>query len=408
MLYHFNELKEMVFWPASLASRTVNNLLEGWDSEEHYHRFIKASTALLERTTKTFPKPLFSINSVERDGKKIDIIEKVAQVKPFCVFKKFQKVSNGEQIDFEDDPIVLIVAPLSGHYATLLRDTVRAMLPYHTVYITDWRNTRHVDMKWGDFSLDNYIDYLLDFLRFMGKPIHVMAVCQPSVPVLAAASLLAEYKEPCQPKSLILMGGPIDTRINPGKVNKFSQEHSIHWFQRNLIATVPRYYEGSGRKVCPGFIMLSGFMSLNLERHQEASFKLFNHLIKGDMESAEAHKKFYNEYRAVMDLPASYFLQSIEMVFQKYSLPKGEMFWRGYRIQPELIKQTALMTIEGELDDISCPGQTAAAHDLCRSLPDKMRRHHFQKNVGHYGLFNGRRWRSEVQPIISKFITEFD
>ncbi len=404
MLYHLNEFKNAALQPTHMWSEALDLLMTSVPGEQGpFSKMVSASAEMVERSTRIFPKPEFGINTVERGGDILSIEEHRVMMKPFCSLVHFRRFIKNRPFQSKD-PKVLIVAPLSGHFATLLRDTARAMIPDHDVYITDWVDAKQVPLKEGIFSFDHYVDYLLDFIRYLGKDLHLIAVCQPSVPVMCVTSLLAEYKEPCQPKTMTLMGGPIDTRINPGKVNEFAQEHSIDWYRRKLIAKVPHYYPGGGRRVIPGFVMLTGFMSLNLERHQEANVKLFQHLIQGDDESAEAHRKFYDEYRAVMDLPEDYFLQSIDYAFMRYLLPKGMMTWRGYLIRPDKITNTALLTVEGELDDISCPGQTYAAHDLCTSLPRSMKAHHFQEGVGHYGIFNGRRWRQIIQPRIAEFI----
>lgn len=408
MLYHLHELKKAALLPA----HTWSEMMEAWvdgipDDINPYGRLLSASTKIMERTTRVFTKPEFGIKEVDRNGEILTIQEVGVMVKPFCTLKYFQRL-RGTTPETFNDPKVLIVAPLSGHFATLLRDTVRSMMPMHEVYITDWADASQVPLKEGLFSLQNYIDYLLDFIRYLGPNLHVIAVCQPSVPVISAVSLLAEYNEPCQPRTMTLMGGPVDTRINPGKVNEFAAEHSMRWFKDNLIVKVPSYRKGADRYVCPGFLMLTGFMSLNVDRHKEAGFKLFEHLIRGAEEEAEAHSKFYDEYRSVLDMPADYYLDSINVAFKEHSLPRGTFTWRGYLISPSKIKNTALLTVEGELDDISCPGQTLAAHDLCSSLPSSMKFQHLQEGVGHYGIFNGRRWRQIIQPKIAAIIREFN
>jgi poly(3-hydroxybutyrate) depolymerase len=408
MLYHLHDLKNAALLPAHILSENMDFWMSNLpETINPYRPLIAASTQFIERSTRIFTKPNFDIATVDRGGIPLTIKEADVMAKPFCHLKHFQRFYDNNQ-RVEDDPKVLIVAPLSGHFATLLRDTTRAMLPHHDVYITDWVDASRIPLKEGIFNLQNYIDYLLDFMRCLGENVHIIAVCQPSVPVLAMASLLAEYNEPCQPRSMTLMGGPIDTRVNPGKVNEFADEHSMDWFKHTLITTVPSYMEGADRRVCPGFLMLSGFMSLNLQRHKEAGLKLFEHLVRGDDEEAEAHKRFYDEYRSVLDMPEDYYLDSIRVAFKEHSLPRGILNWRGYVIDPRKIKNTALMTVEGELDDISCPGQTLAAHDLCSSLPQSMKFQHLQKEVGHYGIFNGRRWRTIIQPKIAEMIAAFN
>jgi poly(3-hydroxybutyrate) depolymerase len=371
-------------------------------------RQLSAVFEILERSTHLYRKPTFGLQTVtSSDNQLYDIREKVVAHKPFCRLLHFERhplyVERGKNADLSVQKI-LVVAPYSGHYATLLRDTVAALLKDHDVYITDWENARDVPLSQGPFTLDDYIQYLMDFVRQIGPNVNIVAVCQPSVPVLAMCSILAAHDDPYQPQSMILMGGPIDTRINPTKVNILAKEKSIEWFNRFTIARVPHYYVGALRRVCPGFLMLAGFMSLHLDRHIEANQSLFFHLTQGDEESAEAHRQFYNEYRSVLDLPADYFLESVYLAFQTHALPLGQMCWRGERIDPAAIRKTALMTIEGEKDDISGVGQTQAAHALCPHIPKSHKHHHLQKGVGNYGVFNGRRWRNSIAPEITKFI----
>jgi poly(3-hydroxybutyrate) depolymerase len=282
------------------------------------------------------------------------------------------------------------------------------MLPEHDVYITDWIDARDVPARRGGFDLDDYIDLVIRFVRHLGPNTHVLAVCQPSVPVLAAVALMAGQNDPCQPASMTLMGGPIDTRINPTKVNELATGRPLEWFAENVLYTVPMNYPGRGRRVYPGFVQLSGFMSMNLDRHVDAHLNLFRHLVRGDGNSAEEHREFYDEYLSVMDLPAEFYMQTIKTAFQDHALPRGVMMSRNRAVDPTLIRRTALMTVEGEKDDITGPGQCLAAHTVCASLPDSMRRHHLQPKVGHYGIFNGRRWREEILPNVSDFIRSHD
>jgi poly(3-hydroxybutyrate) depolymerase len=302
------------------------------------------------------------------------------------------------------DPKVLLVAPMSGHYATLLRGTVEAMIPEHNLYITDWADARDIPVFEGAFDLDDFIDHIVEFIRFQGPNTHVMAVCQPAVPALAAAALMAAAGDPCQPASLTLMGGPIDTRRNPTAVNKLAGEKPVSWFESNVINYVPFPNAGVGRRVYPGFIQLTGFMTMNLERHAQAHMKLFENLVKGDCDSVNAHKTFYEEYLAVMDLPAEFYLQTVQAVFQDHLLPKGELTHRGQRVDCTAIRRTALMTVEGERDDICGLGQTEAAHDLCPNVPVDEHYHYVQPGVGHYGVFTGTRYRAEIQPRIREMI----
>ena len=302
-------------------------------------------------------------------------------------------------------PRVLLVAPMSGHHATLLRGTVQDMVDRGMdVYVTDWRDASIVPLLHGDFSLDTYIETVIGFLQHLGPDIHVVAVCQPAPAVIAAVSLMASRGDPAQPRSMTLMGGPIDTEASPTAVTKLAQQHPIEWFERNLISSVPLWHAGAFRRVYPGFLQLAAFMSMNPDRHMEAHRKMFDHLVQGDEESASAHRRFYDEYLAVMDVPASYFLQTVATVFQRHDLARGTMRVSGERVQPGAIERTALLTVEGELDDISAPGQTIAAHRIVSSLPERRRGQYLQPSVGHYGIFNGRKWRTEVLPRIEGFM----
>ena len=301
-------------------------------------------------------------------------------------------------------PRVLLVAPLSGHFSTLLRDTVRTMLPEHDVYITDWHNVRDVNLSHGCFGLDDYVEHVIRFLEAMGPPAHVVAVCQPCVQVLAAAAVMAQTNNPAQPRSMTLMAGPIDARINPTKVNNLANSRSIEWFELNLIASVPLRYGGAFRRVYPGFVQLAAFMSMNIERHLKAHRDLFDHLAKGDHDKAQVTKAFYDEYFAVLDLTAEFYLETVHRVFQEHALPSGRLEWRGQRVEPRAIKRTMLLTVEGERDDICAVGQTAAAHQLCSGLRPYLKRHHLQPGVGHYGVFSGNRWASQIYPLVKNVI----
>lgn len=405
MHYHTYELAHAMISPFRMMARAGRKSLESPYNMFAAHpmtRMMAASLQVFERMTKRYGKPEFGLTTTSVNGLPVDVEEVVSLHKPFCDLLHFKrKFKDGEE---RDDPKVLVVAPLSGHYATLLRGTVEAMLPKHEVYITDWTDARVVPLARGDFDLDDYIDYLIEFLHHLGPNVHIIAVCQPSVPALAATAVMAARDEENQPASLILMGGPIDTRRSPTAVNQLAEERDISWFQQNVITQVPFPNPGYMRRVYPGYVQLSGFMTMNLERHTDAHFKLFDHLVEGDKDSVRQHKEFYDEYLAVMDLTAEFYLQTIETVFQKHSLPKGEMLHRGEIVDCSKIRNTALMTIEGERDDISGRGQTEAAHDLCTGIrPDE----HFpyvQEGVGHYGIFNGTRWRTEVQPRIAEMI----
>jgi polyhydroxyalkanoate depolymerase len=299
---------------------------------------------------------------------------------------------------------VLVVAPLSGHFATLLRGLVRTMLPEHDVCITDWHNARNVGMAHGRFGFDDYVSHLVDWLKETGPGTHVVAVCQPCVQVLAAAAVMAEAKSPAQPRSMTLMAGPIDTRVNPTKVNALANSKPIEWFERNLIASVPLRYPGAFRRVYPGFVQLAAFMSMNVERHMKAHRELYDNLAKGEHEKAQITKAFYDEYFAVLDLTAEFYLETVRLVFQECALPLGKLEWQGEPVEPRAIKRTMLLTVEGERDDICAVGQTAAAHDLCTGLRPYLKRHHMQAGVGHYGVFSGNRWTSQIYPLVKNVI----
>jgi len=370
-------------------------------SHTAYGRNAAAACEVFERTTRRYGKPEFGIHETNVAGVQVPVREHVVWERPFCRLVHFERVIADPH---HRNPKLLIVAPMSGHYATLLRGTVEGMLPNHDVYITDWVDARMVPMSDGRFNLDDYIDYVISMLHALGGDTHIMAVCQPSVPVLAAAAVMEAAEDPYYPLSMTLMGGPIDTRRNPTAVNELAESKGIDWFRRNVVMKVPFPHPGMMRDVYPGFLQLSGFMSMNLDRHMTAHNEFFQHLIDGDGDSAEKHRDFYDEYLAVMDLTAEFYLQTVETVFVEHALPKGEMTHHGQPVDPGVIKRVALMTVEGEKDDISGVGQTEAAHDLCSALSDKKRVHYLQKGVGHYGVFNGSRFRSEIAPRISDFI----
>lgn len=364
---------------------------------------ISAACELFERTTRRYGKPEFGLATTNIDGIEVPVVEKTVWSRPFCDLVRFQRPNPTRKQTAAPEPKLLIVAPMSGHYATLLRGSVETMLPHYDVYVTDWKDARSVPLAEGGFDLDDYIDYLIQIFGFLGKGAHVMAVCQPSVPVLAAAALMDEADHPALPATMVLMGGPIDTRINPTAVNKMAEEKDLSWFEQNAVMTVPFPNPGFMRTVYPGFLQLTGFMSMNLDRHLDAHKEFFNHLVEGDGDSAEKHTDFYDEYMAVMDLTSEFYLQTVDAVFIKHALPKGEFTYRGHLVDPSAIHRIALMTIEGENDDISGVGQTEAAHTLCTNLPDNMRAHYMQPKVGHYGVFNGSRFRSEIAPRIRDF-----
>lgn len=371
-------------------------------SHTSFGKTIAAGCELFERATRRYGKPDWDIAATDTPEGRVPVHVLPVWERPFCRLLHFERQFSRPLR--RPQPRVLIVAPMSGHYATLLRGTVEAFLPDHEVYITDWIDARIVPRAAGPFDLDDYIDYLISILQMMGGGVHVVAVCQPSVPVMAAVSLMEADKDPAVPATMTLMGGPIDTRINPTAVNRLAEDKGTDWFRRNVIMRVPFPNAGYGRLVYPGFLQLNGFVSMNLDRHIEAHYNLFNHLVEGDGDSADKHREFYDEYLAVMDLTAEFYLQTVETVFVRHALPKGEMTHRGTPVDPGAIERVALLTVEGERDDISGVGQTQAAHGLCPRIPDHRRAHYLQKGVGHYGVFNGSRYRSEIQPRIADFI----
>jgi poly(3-hydroxybutyrate) depolymerase len=366
-----------------------------------FGRSVAATAELFERTTRRYGKPEFGLKETEVDGKKVGVHEEIVWQKPFCSLLHFRR---DLPKDRAADPKLLIVAPVSGHYATLLRGTVESMLPEHEVFITDWADARMVPVSDGTFDLDDYIDYLIEIYHHLGPCPHVMAVCQPSVPVLASVALMSEDHDPDLPRSMTLMGGPIDTRLAPTAVNQLAEARGSAWFRNNTIMTVPFPHPGFMRKVYPGFLQLSGFMAMNYERHATAHQEFYQHLVDGDGDSAEKHREFYDEYLAVMDLTAEFYLQTVDTVFVKHLLPNGTMTHRGRPIRTETIRHTALLTIEGERDDISGVGQTKAAHALCTNLSYDKKQHYLAMGVGHYGVFNGSRYRADIQPRIRDFV----
>ena len=367
-----------------------------------YGKTVAAAAEMFERSTRRYGRPEWRIDSTTVGGEHVPVHIKTVWERPFCRLLHFERAFT--HAPRRPQPKLLIVAPMSGHYPTLLRGTVETFLPNHDVYITDWRNARAVPVGDGHFDLDDYIDYVISILHRLGGDVHVIAVCQPSVPVLAAVALMEADKDPNVPHSMVLMGGPIDTRINPNSVNKLAENRGLDWFRTHVITKVPFPHPGFMRDVYPGFLQLSGFMSMNLDRHLEAHRELFTNLVKGDGDSAQKHREFYDEYLAVMDLAAEFYLQTVDTVFIRHALPKGEMTHRGRMIDPSLIKRVALLTVEGEHDDISGVGQTEAAHALCSGIPAENKVHYLQPKVGHYGVFNGSRFRAEIAPRIADFV----
>jgi poly(3-hydroxybutyrate) depolymerase len=371
-------------------------------STTEFGKSVAASCEVFERTTRRYGKPEWGIDETEVNGVRTPVEIKSVWEKPFCRVLHFER--KFARPLREPQPRVLLVAPMSGHYATLLRGTVEAFLPGHDVYITDWSDARMVPVAAGRFDLEDYVDYVIEMLHALGGNVHVVAVCQPSVPVLAAVSVMEAAKDPYVPTSMTLMGGPIDTRRNPTAVNNLAAEKGIDWFRNNVITKVPFPHPGFMRDVYPGFLQLTGFVSMNLDRHMDAHKNLFSNLVKGDGDLVDKHVEFYDEYLAVMDLTAEFYLQTVDVVFVKHALPLGQMTHRGKPVDPSQIRRVALMTVEGEHDDISGLGQTEATHGLCSSIPDDRRVHYVQKGVGHYGVFNGSRFRSEIVPRISDFM----
>jgi poly(3-hydroxybutyrate) depolymerase len=403
MLYQAIEAQYASLTPARMTARLMHQMLtHPWLPQSYTtpSRAVAAWFELFDRVTENRRKPAFGLDETIVDGIATKVEQVVVAEQPFCNLVHFARDLNRAH----DDPRVLVVAPMSGHHATLLRGTVETLLPAHDVYITDWIDARMVPLAKGGFDLAAYIDYVIDFLRVLGPGTHVMAVCQPSPPVLAAIALMAAANDPATPASMTLMGGPVDTRKSPTAVNVMGMSQDLAWFERKVIDLVPPHYPGAMRRVYPGFLQLGGFMSMNPGRHVASHLEFFNHLVEGDGESAAGHRRFYDEYLSVMDLSADFYLDTIRHIFQDHSLPEGTFTHRDELVEPRAIKKTALMTIEGELDDISGLGQTKAAHDLCTAIPAARRKHIEQAGVGHYGIFNGRKWRQSIYPAWADFI----
>jgi poly(3-hydroxybutyrate) depolymerase len=405
VLYHLYELNRAALSPARAAADAYRLLFRNPLNPAYHTPLGKSAAAaleLFERTTRRYHRPSWGIDKIEIGGREVAVRERIVASKPFCTLIHFEReVSAWRRYR---DPKILLVAPMAGHFATLLRGTVRDLLPHYEVYVTEWQDARFVPRAEGPFDLDDYIDYIIDFLSIFQGNVHVMAVCQPTVPVFAAVSLLEALGDQASPRSMILMAGPIDVRNNPTAVNRFAEARTLDWFQRNAITQLPWPYPGMMRMVYPGFLQLSGFMGMNFDRHVSAHRDLFHNLIRGDGDSADKHREFYDEFLAVMDLAAEYYLQTIETVFLEHKLAKGEMLHRNRPVDPSRIRNVALMTVEGEKDDITGVGQTEAAQTLCTNLPDALRAHHLQPGVGHYGVFNGSRFRGEILPKIHDFI----
>ena len=401
MLYDAYEMQRSLLAGAS----TLANIGAGWLQNpanpfaySQMGPIVASALDVFAHASASRGKPEFGLATTIVEGRKVRVREEVALRKPFGQLKHF--VREG----VEGGPRLLIVAPMSGHYATLLRGTVERMLPGHDVYITDWRDAKLVPTDAGKFDLDDYVDYLIEFLSHIGPGAHMLAVCQPSVPCYAAAAVMSEDRHPARPRTLTMMGGPIDTREAPTAVNTLATQRPFSWFEQNVIATVPMIYPGAGRKVYPGFLQLAGFMTMNLGSHLVSHWEMFKHLVVGDEESATATQKFYDEYRSVCDMTAEFYLQTVDVVFQQHLLPKGEMEHRGRLVRPDAIRDTALLAIEGERDDISGIGQTKAALDIATKLAKAKKQYFLAKDVGHYGIFNGRKWREQIAPVVEKFV----
>lgn len=398
MLYDAFDLQSDLAEQMRGWGRLLDSAWSPWAMWGEPINWMSAGARMMMRTGLTFARPAYGIETVMVGNCEVAVAEEKVEVTPFGTLLRFRKDIVTEQ------PKVLVVAPLSGHFATLLRATVRTMLPDHDVYITDWHNARDVPLSDGVFGFDDYVAHLVGFLQTMGEGSHIVAVCQPAVQALAAAAVMAQTKDPAAPRSMTLMAGPVDCRVNPTGVNELATSKPIEWFEKNLIATVPSRHKGAGRKVYPGFVQVSAFMSMNAKRHIQGHADLFWHFANGEVDKATAIESFYDEYFAVLDLAADFYLETVKTVFQDYTLAKNELTWRGEAIDMRAVRRTALMTVEGERDDICAPGQTMAAHDLCTSLPPYMRTHHLQAGVGHYGVFAGRKWENQIYPQVRNFI----
>ncbi|MBN8502889.1 MAG: polyhydroxyalkanoate depolymerase [Burkholderiales bacterium] len=412
MLYQLYETQRALLSPfaefASAAAQLYTHPLSPFAHGPLAPR-VAASLDLMHRLAKAYEKPAFGIETVEVDGVPVAVQQRVAMEKPFCRLLRFKRFSDdaAQLSRMKDQPTVLVVAPLSGHHSTLLRDTVKQLLREHKVFITDWIDARMVPLEVGPFHLDDYVAYVRAFIEHIGPKVHVISVCQPTVPVLAAVSLQASNKG-IVPRSMTMMGGPIDARKSPTAVNNLAMNKSHSWFENNVIYRVPSNFPGSGRPVYPGFMQHTGFVAMNPDRHLSSHYDYFLDLVRGDEESADSHRDFYDEYNAVLDLPAEYYLDTIKTVFQDFSLVNGTWKVKGDLVRPQDIRNCGLLTVEGELDDISGAGQTEAAHGLCTGIPKEHQRHLTVKGAGHYGIFSGRRWRELAYPVVREFIAQHD
>ncbi|WP_459617636.1 polyhydroxyalkanoate depolymerase [Bordetella sp. 2513F-2] len=408
MLYHLHEWQRSILRPLAAFTEAGSEWFSHPCSPLAYtpmSRQMAAGLALAHRLGKDYQKPAWQLDSTEIGGKAVPVREECELARPFCRLLHFRRELPAAS-PARRDPRVLVVAPLSGHHATLLRDTVRALLPAHDVYVTDWVDARMVPVSAGPFHLDDYVRYVQDFIRHLGPDLHVISVCQPTVPVLAAIALMADADDPAQPRSMVMMGGPIDPRQSPTQVNGLATTKPYAWFESQLIHTVPAPHRGAGRRVYPGFLQHAGFIAMNPDRHLKSHYEFYLDLLRGDQDDAEAHRRFYDEYNAVLDMPAEFYLDTIRIVFQEFRLPNGTWEIGGVPVRPAAIRRTALLTIEGELDDISGQGQTRAAIDLCSGLPPSRKQHYTAQGCGHYGIFSGRRWRQTICPKIAEFIRQ--
>jgi len=412
MLYQFYEAQRALLSPfaefASASSKLYSHPLSPFTHTPQAPR-LSAGLNLMHRLSKEYEKPEFNINVVRVDDVDVAVQQQVAIDKPFCRLLRFKRFTDDSAMlhTMKAQPVVLVVAPLSGHHSTLLRETVRELLRHHKVYITDWTDARMVPVEAGPFHLDDYVAYIEEFIRHIGPEANVISVCQPTVPVLAAVSLLASNGEPT-PRTMTMMGGPIDARLSPTAVNNLAVNKSHTWFETNVIFRVPSNFPGAGRRVYPGFLQHTGFVAMNPDRHVSSHYDYFTDLIRGDDDSAESHRQFYDEYNAVLDMPAEYYLDTIKTVFQDFALVNGSWHVAGQLVRPQDITSTALLTVEGQLDDISGAGQTRAAHGLCTGMPAQRQFHYDVEGAGHYGIFSGRRWRDRVYPHVKDFIARYD
>jgi poly(3-hydroxybutyrate) depolymerase len=401
MLYAAYELNRRVGAPvvaaSGLTARAISALPPAMGERRQLRR-LRAACEIVSRARPTHIRPSFGIDSVQVAGEDVHVSERAGLLTPFATLLHFQKATQVDQ------PRVLVVGPLSGHFTTLIRPTIRTLLSDHDVHVLEWHNARDVAAEHGPFGLDEYTEHVMDALRHLGPETHVVAVCQPAVPVLAAVALLAAQDDPAQPASLTLIAGPIDTRVNPNRMNEMADTKPLSYFEKRVISTVPARYTGAGRRVYPGFVQLAAFMSMNPRRHMDAHLGLYRDLVAGQAEKVAATRSFYDEYGAVMDVHAEFYLETVSRVFQQHLLPRGELLWRHQRVVPQAIERTALLTVEGTKDDICPPGQTQAAHELCTGIPSDRRRHHLQPGVGHYGVFSGSLWESEIYPVVRDFI----